>query len=185
MRTTIIWHDPKQLIVEYCAITADDRGVSLAGTALQMAEQRPLKAIYAIETDPQWRTREVTVQVETLAGVTSLRLTADGHGSWWRDGVALDDMKGCLDVDLGITPATNTLPIRRLDLPVGASAEIAAVWVRFPALDIQRLAQRYTRLTEDRYRYQSAAFMAELRVDAAGIVQEYSGYWQAVAQESE
>ena|SRR5215813_2626570 len=28
-------------------------------------------------------------------------------------------MHGCEDVDLALTPATNTLPIRRLDLPIG------------------------------------------------------------------
>jgi len=34
--------------------------------------------------------------------------------------------------DLGITPATNALPINRLRIPVGESRKMRAAWVQFP-----------------------------------------------------
>jgi hypothetical protein len=108
-----------------------------------------------------------------------LELSADGVGGWSADGV-----EGCLDVDLGFTPATNTLPIRRGELAVGEAFDLDAAWVRFPALTLERLSQRYERLADDRYLYSSDGFRAELVVDAHGLVLEYEGFWRAIATTS-
>jgi hypothetical protein len=86
-----------------------------------------------------------------------------------------------VDVDLGFTPATNTLPIRRLRLAVGQRAEIEAAWLVWPELQVRPARQTYTRLGEDRYRYQQGDFDAELLVDEHGLVREYQGLWRAVA----
>src|SRR5262249_58793699 len=90
------------------------------------------------------------------------------------DGSMTPALDGCVDVDFGWTPATNTLPIRRLGLGVGAAATIRAAWVRFPELDLLALDQTYTRLADDRWRYASGTFEAELVVDpATGVVRRY------------
>jgi uncharacterized protein len=88
----------------------------------------------------------------------------------------------CVDVDLGFTPATNTLPIRRLGLEVGEAAELAVAWLRWPTLRVERAEQRYERLARDRYRYSSGDFEADLTVDEHGLVVEYEGVWRAVAR---
>src|SRR5262249_34224935 len=111
-------------------------------------------------------------------------LQADGEGAWLFGREPLDAVKGAIDVDLGFTPATNTLPVRRLELAVRDSAQIAVCYLRFPELDLVLGAQRYDRLATDRYRYSSGSFEAEVAVDANGLVTEYgdSGrYWRALA----
>jgi uncharacterized protein len=98
--------------------------------------------------------------------------------------VAVPAIAGCLDVDLAFTPATNILPLRRLGLAAGESGEMTAAWVRFPALSIEPLPQRYTRLDARRVRYESrgGAFTAELEVDELGLVVRYPPLWERVAQ---
>jgi uncharacterized protein len=87
-----------------------------------------------------------------------------------------------VDVDLNVTPATNTLSLRRLNLEVGASAEVVAAWVRFPELTVEPLWQRYTRIAEDRYGYESdGGFTSELRVDELGLVVSYKGLFVRVS----
>ncbi len=51
--------------------------------------------------------------------------------------------------------------------------------VRFPQLEVARLAQRYTRLRERLYRYESrsGAFTALDEVDELGLVVDYEGMW--------
>jgi hypothetical protein len=39
--------------------------------------------------------------------------------------------EGCLDIDLGFSPSTNLLPIRRLTLAVGEAATVRAAWLPF------------------------------------------------------
>ena len=92
-------------------------------------------------------------------------------------------LDGCHDVDLGWTPATNTVPIRRLGLEVGETASITAAWVRFPELDVVASEQRYTRLGNDRWQYRSGDYDYELVTDeTTGLVLSYGDdLWRAVA----
>jgi uncharacterized protein len=46
--------------------------------------------------------------------VKSLSLTVETRRIWRSSTEELRDIHGCDDVDLALTPATNTLPIRRL-----------------------------------------------------------------------
>lgn len=85
------------------------------------------------------------------------------------------------DADLESSPSTNTLPIRRLALAPGDTRAVAAAWIRFPSLEVQRLDQSYERLDERRYRYRSGLFTADLVVDDDAIVLQYGVNWKAVA----
>jgi hypothetical protein len=107
----------------------------------------------------------------------------DDSGDWWRDGERMPDLEGLVDIDLAISPSTNTLPIRRLTLDVGGEASTDAVWVQFPSLSLGQLAQRYTRTADRRYRYESdgGSFVADLDVDAQGLVVRYGDVWERVA----
>ena len=80
-----------------------------------------------------------------------------------------------------MTPATNTLPIRRLNLHVGGSESVIAAWVKFPELTVEPLSQRYTRLAKDTYSYESnTGFSAEIVVDDLGLVNMYPGGWERI-----
>lgn len=101
--------------------------------------------------------------------------TGSATASWW--------VAGALDIDLGFTPVTNTLPIRRLALAVGASAPVQSAWLRFPELRFERLDQTYTRESELGFRYHATVggqpFVARLDTDAFGRVLRYEGLWEA------
>ena len=137
---------------------------------------------YVIECDPEWLTRSALVEGD--AGGASIRfsLAADGAGQWTRDAAPLPDLSGALDVDLGFTPATNTLPIRRLALAVGESAPVRSAWLRFPELRLEPLEQTYTREAEQTFRYRALVdgepFVARLDTDVFGRVIRYEGLWE-------
>lgn len=100
---------------------------------------------------------------------------------WRSSGQELLDVRGCADVDLAVTPATNTLPIRRLNLQVGSSQSVIAAWVKFPDLTVQPLSQKYTRLSKNTYRYESnTGFSAQITVDDFGLVTIYPGGWERI-----
>lgn len=111
----------------------------------------------------------------------ALDLTRHGVDGWWRSGQgAQPELAGCLEVDIILTPFTNTLPIRRLGLDVGEAAEIRALYVTLPELELTAQRQRYTRLTVDRYRYEGleTGYVNEIGVDSDGLVIDYPGLWQ-------
>jgi uncharacterized protein len=86
-----------------------------------------------------------------------------------------------VEPDLEFSPITNTLAIDRLNLAVGESAELVTAWVRFPRLNVEPYPQRYTRLAERTYRFESEGFEAEIEVDDLNLVVRYGDLWERVA----
>ena len=171
------WRPVTETGLDHCGLLQEPEGFLLDGFSVRSGD-RPMVAVYAVRTNPAWATSEVEIRILRPQPEGGLELRADGRGRWWRDGREAPDLEGCIDVDLGCTPATNTLPIRRLDILVGGQAEIVAAWIRFPELEVLPLAQRYRRLGPDRYEYASTTFRAELAVDEHGLVLDYAGAWE-------
>jgi len=158
---------------EHCTLTLRDSGLSLVGTVLGSDAGQPVRIEYRVLADP--------VGLTTAAHVRDLRgfatrtdvLERSAKGAWTVNGAAARALKGCTDVDLGCSPSTNTLPIRRLKLAIGKSQTIKAAWVRFPELEVVKADQTYTRLDEFTYRYASGTFEGEISVDDDGLVTHY------------
>jgi uncharacterized protein len=162
---------------EVCTLTTRDTGLSLVGTVLGADGGLPVRVEYRVLADRAGLT--TAAHVRDLRGfeTRTLALERTAKGAWTVNGAAARALKGCSDVDLGCSPSTNTLPIRRLNLAVGASQTIQAAWVVFPELSVKKAAQTYTRLDEFTYRYASGTFEAELSVDDDGLVTTYAD-WQ-------
>ena len=161
-------------------MTRRDTGVALVGTVLGAEAGIPVRTEYRVFSDGAGFTS--AVHVRDLRGFEqrTLTLARDAKGNWRIDERPDRSLRGCTDVDLGCSPSTNTLPIRRLGLRVGASKTIQAAWVRFPELTVHKVAQTYTRLDEATFRYASGTFEAELTVDDAGLVTDYA-VWRRTA----
>jgi uncharacterized protein len=142
---------------------------------------------YEIGCDPAWHTRSAVIEGTAAGRPVRFVLAADGTGNWTQDGVPLPALAGALDVDLGFTPATNTLPIRRLGLAVGETRPVRSAWLRFPELRLEPLDQTYLREAERVYRYRATvdgeSFTARLDTDTFGRVLLYEGLWEAEAAE--
>jgi hypothetical protein len=162
---------------EHCALTVRNGGLSLVGTVLGAEGGVPVRVEYRVMANDAGLT--TAVHVRDLRGfeARTIALARDAKGGWTLDGKAAPALRRCTDVDLGCSPSTNTLPIRRLRLGIGASHTIQAAWVRFPGLTVVKTAQTYTRLDELTYRYASGAFEEELSVDDDGLVTTYA-VWQ-------
>jgi uncharacterized protein len=183
LKRVVAW---KNLLIngaDYCALWHTAEGWLLKGTVVGvLKDQRPMLANYEIYCDDNWLTHRVQVERTIGKETKTLSLNVESRGLWRSSGQELPEVRGCLDVDLAVTPATNTLPIRRLDLSVGKSEPVIAAWVKFPELTVQPLSQRYTRLAKDTYRYESnTGFSAEIVVDDQGLVTTYPGGWERVA----
>ena len=129
-----------------------------------------------------WSARSVAIEQRLSEAQRRLRLERAGDG-WLVDGVRDARLDGCAEPDLGLTPSTNALAIRRLDLAIGQAAEIKCAWVKFPALSVEPSLQRYERLGERDYRYTNVAsgFTALVAVDALALPVTYESIWTRIA----
>ena len=186
----VMWRDIDGASLELCDLREGeyDDGNLLSCHVLLARTGRPMEIHYRIETDERWRTVMVSVALRNMPGNQDgrLLLRSDGEGRWHfgeGDGAHAPAFDGMFDIDLGFTPATNLLPIRRLELDVGQSARVGAVWLQFPELQLRPFQQTYTRLTEDTYRYQSeGGFESEITVVRRGLPVTYRDGWERIAQ---
>jgi uncharacterized protein len=178
---TVLWQGVDTGALDCCHLETGPDGLRLSGTVLTAEFGTPLDVRYLVEAGPDGLTRRAELALD--AGAVRRVLLADGAGRWWwQGGPELTGVAGALDVDLTVTPATNTLPIRRLaGLEVGEAADLHVAWVQFPDLEVIPSEQRYERLAGERWRFSSGDFSAELLVDPGGLVLDYAGLFRSLA----
>src|SRR6516225_2966076 len=120
----VLWHSSELASSEHCSISLAADGAVLLGTAVLPIGDQPGQIQWTARTDDAGRTRSAQAAITTPDGTRRLALTADDEQRWRLDDEPADHLTGAIDVDLGWTPATNTLPIRRLGLAVGVSTTI-------------------------------------------------------------
>jgi hypothetical protein len=165
-----------------------DYGVVADGIVIGVTKGRPFRVAYEVHCDIGWRVR--TARVGVPGKPPKVDVLSDSEGNWTApDGRAMPELEGCMDVDISVTPFTNTLPIRRLGLAPTKSAEISVAYVEGTELQAWPEPQRYTCLERnDRgglYRFLSldGRFTADLPVDADGLVLDYPGLFRRAFQD--
>jgi len=179
----VVWRRTMdQRSFEACTIAALYDDFSIAGYIIAAHETEPLVISYDIRCASDWSAQSIAID-QTL-GDTSRRLSlARAATGWLVDGAPDARLDGCAEPDLGLTPSTNALAIRRLDLAIGQAATIECGWVKFPALSVEPALQRYERLGESDYRYTNVAsgFTAIVTVDDLMLPVSYEGTWLRIA----
>lgn len=183
-QTTILWQRLDVPGLEWCRASPTPAGGQLDGVALVDWEGTPYRLTYTIELDAAGRTRAVDLAWRGGSNDGEMHLASDGSGAWKLDGRPIFTSPDALNVDLGFSPVTNSLPIWRLGarVPIGQSREIAVAWVLFPELDVVIGHQTYERRADRLWRYRSAGFEAELAVGEDGLVDGYAGLWRTLTR---
>ena len=184
MKTELIWEQQVGKGLEHL-ILQRDKNIEIDSLAIGIIEDAAYRIKYHIVCDIDWRVE--IARVEDLLNNDTLDLKKGTDGNWSDEkGKPVEALKGSTDVDIRITPFTNTLPIRRLKLALHESKIISVVYIRVPGLSISRVEQRYTLLSQEKgqavYKYESldSGFTSDLKVDKDGLVIDYPGIFKLV-----
>ena len=186
MQTDLMWQALEWPGLEHVVVSADATGFRASGQLAVGPPVGPASVSYQLSCDAAWRLTGLTISAASATGSRTLILSAGQDGHWLADGEPRPDLDGCVDVDISLTPLTNTLPIRRVAWAHGSPQDLDVVYVSAPDLTIRRASQRYTPLAAGPtdhaglYRYESGSFKAELTVDGDGFVSDYPGLWRRV-----
>lgn len=185
MEKTIVarWQDWEGTGIQHLVLRRSPQRIVAEAVVVGREEGTEFGAHFRIECDGEWRARRVTAGLVGGEGIVELASDGAGH---WRDGggATLPDLDGAIDVDLPVTPFTNTLPIRRLGLGAGQSADLKVAYVMLlPEPRVVPDPQRYVCLEPGRrYRYDSldSDFVREIEVDEDGLVTLYPGLFRRI-----
>lgn len=182
----VVWKSTYISTTEFTTIRVNDN-IEVNGQINGQGLGKFLNVNYQLTINKQWEIQAVKINFisDTLFNIS---LRKNEKKQWLNDkGEILSKLKNCTDIDINLTPFTNTLPIKRLNLTVGESKEIEVVYFDLPSNNFSPSKQRYTNLGNGVYKYESLAsgFIANLQVDNDGLVLNYPGIWHRVFNEQE
>ncbi len=169
--------------LEHLELRNQADAIEVDGLVVAHVDGEALRLAYRLHCDADWTTRRL--EVIRHGGAPPLVFESDGNGRWTDGaGAELPELAGCVDVDITVTPFTNTLPIRRLPWQPGQARDLLMVFVLVPEMTYRPARQRYTCLEMGPngavFRYESGSFRRELRIDPDGLVVEYPGLWRRI-----
>lgn len=179
--TMIVWQRCDKTAFEFFR-WVDEKELVMHGKVVGDIDGIPGYVRYRVRVGPDGRLT-ARVYLQSHLGLQRLKMVRSQPGHWRIDDVDRPDLVSAIDIDMGITPATNTLPIRRMQLAVGESRELVAAWVQFPSLRVSPVRQRYCRMDKWRYMYESldTGYHAEITVQADDMVWQYADVWCTVS----
>jgi uncharacterized protein len=175
MQTNILWTGREYHSVENCLVSVSDAGVEAASTILGTYQQKIYKVEYLLRANQNWETTFLEIRSRRSDYNQLFQLESDCMGSWKLNGENAEELKGCIDVDIPLTPFTNTLPINRLHLSPNNAEEIQVVYCDLLEGRIKSVRQKYTSISKTQYHYQNIPndFEAIIVVDGDGFVVDY------------
>lgn len=178
---SILWRRLDNEGHDACRLIETGAGWNLAGQASFKEEGNLLCGLaYDVAFGKDWVTRSAVVTGFVDQSPLDWRVERSADGQWNVNGSHQADLDGLTDVDLGFTPATNLIALRRFALDIGASTAAPASWFAFPDMRMAPMHQTYRRLDEARYDYTGIAYHEVLTVSPVGFVTDYPGLWTAV-----
>jgi uncharacterized protein len=193
----VIWAGTDEWRAEYAAVELEANGIRATGTQLGIEGGAPYRVDYRLDAGDGFATRRLEVEARGEGWSRRLDLArrgpngwtaevaADGGGPDTEPGGATEGLAEALDCDLGRSPLTNLMPVARTRLAEREGSEdFVMAWVSVPDLALIVYPQRYEHVRRHadggatvRFvdRGPGAGFVAELELDADGLVIDYPG----------
>ena len=187
MQTNILWTGIEYHSIENCVVDRTPEGAVIRSTIIGVYEGKVYEVQYRIHTNKDWETVLVELNAKHSNRQQQTLLEGDGKGNWMMNGTQAAAFNGCIDVDIPLTPFTNTLPINRLRLKEGDEQQISVIYLDILEWNTRAVNQKYTRLSDTSYHYQNVPndFEATIETDAQGLVIDYpSLFTRSAAVES-
>lgn len=180
----LLWTGELYNSSENCHFSATETGAEINSTIVGVFEKRDFTVEYFIKMNPNWET--VSFEIKSLVGDKKdyLNFQRVGQGNWSTNGNSAPKFDGCMDIDISVTPFTNTLPINRLKIVENESYLVDVMYIDVLELQLKRVQQRYTRVSKVNYRYENVPndFEAIITVDDLGFVVSYPGLFARTAR---
>ena len=193
MRRLLLWTALDGWRAEVADAELTNDGIRATGTQLGV-DPLPYRLDYRLDASAGFVTRSLDVEAIGEGWGRRIHLVHDGSGGWRCDtveagtvqlpaaGGSVEAVAGALDCDLGLSPLTNLMPVRRHALhEQPGRVDFLMAWVSVPDLGLHAYRQRYEHLrrnaNEATVRFidlgLDRGFTSDLVLDSDGLVLVY------------
>ena len=190
-----VWRGLDAWRAEYADVWLHSDRLLARGTQIGL-EPETYRLQYALDTAPGFATARLTADTAGEGWSRRVDLIRDPDGTWHVSGDSAGEtelrapggdaaaLAGAVDCDLGYSALFNSLPVlRERLLDRGEPMDFEMAWVSVPDLAVNRAAQRYVPLSDERVQFISSegAFRAGIHFDDEGLVTLYEDFLERVA----
>ncbi|MCZ4245804.1 putative glycolipid-binding domain-containing protein [Pedobacter punctiformis] len=179
----LIWKG--QDSIENFLFNATENGYTAIGFVNGMDDHQPFCIRYKINISKDWKVKDIEIQSLTDEK-KRVFLSTDLNGNWYNENNKhCPEFNGCNDIDISLTPFTNTLPINRLGEKLKNRTRIEVVYFKLPEFEIRKVIQYYSLLKPGLFKYEGVLkdFTADLPVDDDGFVIHYPDLFERIYTE--
>lgn len=177
-----LWQNSDPAGWEHVRISDDHPGWDVFDSVLMRVDgTRVRRGGYTLVVDKAWRSLEIRCLIETEPGVMgSIHLLSEGDGVWYdSDEQHLPALDGCLDIAIEGSPLTLTLPLQRIGLQNGQTADLRVAEISLVDLSVSPVGIRL-RCDGATLRYERDGVTSALLLDTDGFVLDIAGRNQRI-----
>jgi uncharacterized protein len=175
MQVNLLWTGRKYYSLENCLVDITETGTTITSTIIGHYQNKIYKVEYRIRTNENWETTSFEISSRHSNEEHLISFEGDGKGNWRNSGRPVNEFQGCIDIDIPLTPFTNSLPINRIKMLPGDEKEIQVIYLDLLSQEIKAVRQHYRCLSATEYQYENIPndFEATIKVDENGFVVDY------------
>lgn len=182
MQRIIIWKGIFYHSLEHCVVTVTKNKLAVQATIVGHTKEDAYCVKYNIGTNDLFETREAIVDISYNGNDRVISLRKNDSKGWLLNGKAAPDFDDCIDIDISLTPFSNTLPVKRLSFDKVREHQVKVIYIDILEETIKPVFQKYVKLTERLYRFENVPndFDANIEFDEMGFVKHYPGLFDRV-----
>jgi hypothetical protein len=168
--------------IEKCQLTMKETIIEINSVIAGKLEDKIYSLNYDIKTNLNWETIYFKIDSVLNGRPNNICYSSDGKGNWLEKGKLIKRFSGCVDIDISVTPFTNSLPINRLKLAENKEAKLNDLYIDVLEEIEKTVNQKYKRLSNNKYKYENIPndFEAVILVDQEGFIIDYPGLFKRI-----
>ena len=183
MEQRVIWDHLESAGAEYLTLKKFAHHMEVRGTVLLVDQGAPHQLTYEMKIGLDWKTKKVKIYKD--GDKKPFVVQVENQDKWWVNGVYDENLDGATNVDLTITPFSNSLPINRVSWNIGERRTFKMVYIDVLRKEVMPLLQVYTYLGDTNghriFQYRCRDYENALVIDDQGWVVEYPGVFNREA----
>jgi uncharacterized protein len=178
----IIWQALDKLSLEYCTINEIESQITINSVIIGYEEPLSFKVLYQINLAPDWQVRSAEIKIDLDGKETIVSLNRDNYDNWLQDRIQKEEFSGCREIDISLTPLTNSLITRGRSFVTGEPQKVKVVYIDVLELQIKPVEQVYTQFADSTFQFENTNddFKALIEFDDHGLVTRYPGLFEMI-----
>ena len=183
MQKNILWKGTAYHSLEKCVLETTKDGTEVSSVIIGFYNEVIYQVEYFIKANKNWETVFLEVKSNLNGLIQSFSFRREDNDNVFAADKNVLPFGGCSNIDISLTPFTNTLSINRLLLHQDEKQIIDVLYIDILNQQIKPVQQNYTRLSKFKYKYENVPnnFEAVITVDEYGLVVNYTELFERIA----